>query len=201
MTDTKPEDDTESFTSLITEEDRAEYARLEGLVKAARAVHDPLAEALRATRSASYQLSTQYKETPSDELGQQLLASLRAVVDAEKATTDPYAHLNKVCGELNDLTVKLLTDKKLRLNERSTLFGGPPGPVRINYLEGWTEGEPYSEDARGGVVIGWSQNGCGFGTMTFYMKKDGSIGVATECMGPDFVKAVLQALSEVSIEE
>jgi len=42
-----------------------------------------------------------------------------------------------------------------------------------------------------GFVLNWSCKGIGFGQLTVHQTEDGKFKVDTECMGPEFAKAVL----------
>ena len=46
----------------------------------------------------------------------------------------------------------------------------------------------------GYFVIKWGIPGTGFGEVSFGIKKDGSVEIQTECMGPKFVKKILGKL-------
>jgi len=52
------------------------------------------------------------------------------------------------------------------------------------------------EGNNGGFMVSWGVENFGFGTTTFYIKKDGTLGCDNECCSREFVDRVLTELAK-----
>lgn len=66
--------------------------------------------------------------------------------------------------------------------------------LTVDDIDTWAE----HDNNKGGIAISWSADDIGFGEITIVKDKDGSIRIQSECMGKEFVKAVLDKLVDMA---
>ncbi len=67
----------------------------------------------------------------------------------------------------------------------------------------WHHSNPAGEDTgnEGGITIGWQSVSAGWGSLTIYKDRYGTIQAQTEMMGREFCKSVLMKLAETMVIE